>query len=260
MSAFDDLQFWNPKSRGAVCYNPLNAIVAKNGLPMPRTRFNVVHDVEASIFERQPECARPLHRNSNDVRVTPEWVTAAASGATLVVVAVAAFAALRQMAHMRVGNQVALFAAYNTEWDSPEFSNAYAFVRSLSIDQLEPQTLEDLAHARFVGDFHKIRLIANFFEDVGAFVQVGILPKSLVCMLYGGSIVELWQKLSPLVYFSREIRGVPDLWEHFEYIAVVSEDFTAAHPHGVFPHGLRRMPIDDSVLKRYRGSATVPSN
>jgi hypothetical protein len=64
MSAFDDPQFWNPKGRGAICYNPpasrtvlrydytraklvlsglsksqiyarLNAIVAKNGLPTP---------------------------------------------------------------------------------------------------------------------------------------------------------------------------------------------------------------------------------
>lgn len=64
MSAFDDPQFWNPKGRGPVCYNPpasrtvlrydyaradlvlaglskaqlyarLNAIVAKNGLPTP---------------------------------------------------------------------------------------------------------------------------------------------------------------------------------------------------------------------------------
>jgi hypothetical protein len=64
MSAFDDPQFWNPKGRGAVCYNPaasrtvlrydyvraklvlaglsesqiytrLRALVAKNGLPTP---------------------------------------------------------------------------------------------------------------------------------------------------------------------------------------------------------------------------------
>lgn len=64
MSAFDDPQFWNPKGRGAICYNPpasrtvlrydylraklvlsgfsksqiyarLRAIVAKNGLPAP---------------------------------------------------------------------------------------------------------------------------------------------------------------------------------------------------------------------------------
>jgi hypothetical protein len=64
MSAFDDPQFWNPKGRGAICYNPpasrtvlrydyartnlvlsglsksqiyahLNAVVAKNGLPTP---------------------------------------------------------------------------------------------------------------------------------------------------------------------------------------------------------------------------------
>src|SRR5581483_9242567 len=64
MSAFDDRQFWNPKGRGAVCYNPpasrtvlrydnvraalvlsglskpaiyarLKALAAKNGLPTP---------------------------------------------------------------------------------------------------------------------------------------------------------------------------------------------------------------------------------
>lgn len=190
--------------------------------------------------------------------MTPEWLTATASGATLVVVAIAAFAALRQMGHMRAGNQVALFTAYNTEWDSPEFSNAFAFVRSLSIDQMDWETLDALAHGRFLGEFHKIRLIANFFEDIGAFVQVGILPKTLVCMLYSSNIQDLWQKLSPIVYFLRESRGVPGIWEHFEYLAVMSEDFIAAHPHGVFPRSSRRMPADDSLLVRYRSAGPEP--
>jgi len=63
--------------------------------------------------------------------MSPEWVTAASAGLTLVVIAVTAFAAIRQMGHMRMGNQVALFTAYNTEWNSPQFSKAFAFVLSL---------------------------------------------------------------------------------------------------------------------------------
>ena len=61
--------------------------------------------------------------------MSPEWVTAASAGLTLLVIAITAFAALRQMAHMRVGNQVALFTTYNTEWDSPQFSKAFAAIR-----------------------------------------------------------------------------------------------------------------------------------
>lgn len=155
------------------------------------------------------------------------------------------------MAHMRAGNQVTLFSAYNTEWDSPEFSSAYAFVRSLSIDTIENKTLEDLAQGRYAGEFHSIRLIANFFEDLGALVEVGLLPKTLICMLYGGNISDLWQKLSPIIYYLREARGDSSVWEHFEYLAVVSEDFNAAHPHGVFPSGVRRMPVDRSLTERY---------
>ncbi len=184
--------------------------------------------------------------------MSPEWVTAAASGATLVVVAIAAFAALRQMGHMRSGNQVALFTSYNTEWDSPEFSKAFAFARALSVEDVDDQTLRDLAMGKYSGDFYAIRLMANFFEDIGAFVRTGILSKDIVCTLYGGNVRDLWRSLSPFVALMRDARNDPTIWEHFEYLALESEVFIAAHPDGAFPEGARRMPLDDSLLERYR--------
>lgn len=185
--------------------------------------------------------------------MTAEWVAAATSAATLLVIAITAFAAIRQMGHTRAGNQVALFTAYNTEWDSPEFSRAFAFVRSLSTDKIDDETLELLAGGIFPGEYHQIRLVANFFEDLGAFVQAGLLQSTIVCMLYSNNLVDAWNALSPVVTFLRERRKLPAIWEHFEYLVSLAQDFIARYPHGMFPRDARRLPADDSLTKRYSG-------
>lgn len=182
--------------------------------------------------------------------MSPEWVTAASAGLTLVVIAVTAFAALRQMAHMRMGNQVALFTAYNTEWDSPEFSKAFAFVRTFRAADLSNETLQGFTAGTWPDELHSIRLIANFFEDMGAFVYAGILSRDMVCTLYSSNVMEVWKSLSPIVHFVRAGRKTQAIWEYFEYLAVASEDYIAANPRGGYPAGVRRMPIDDSLTGR----------
>jgi len=182
--------------------------------------------------------------------MSPEWVTAASAGLTLVVIAVTAFAALRQMAHMRMGNQVALFTAYNTEWDSPQFSAAFAFVRTLRAGDLNEETLQGFITGSWPGELHSIRLIANFFEDMGAFVYSGILSKEIVCTLYSSNVLETWESLAPIVHYVREGRQSQAIWEFFEYLAVASEDHIAASPEGSFPRGVRRMAADQSLANR----------
>ncbi len=182
--------------------------------------------------------------------MSPEWVTAASAGLTLLVICITAFAAIRQMSHMRVGNQVALFTAYNTEWDSPEFSKAFAFVRTLRAADLSDDTLRGFVTGTWPGELHSIRLVANFFEDMGAFVYAGILSKEIVCALYSANVMEVWESLSPIVYYVRAGRKSAAIWEYFEYLAVASEDYIAAHPEGSYPTGVRRMPTDDSLAKK----------
>jgi hypothetical protein len=182
--------------------------------------------------------------------MSPEWVTAASAGLTLVVIAVTAFAAIRQMGHMRMGNQVALFTAYNTEWNSPQFSKAFAFVRTLRAGDLDDETLQGFVTGSWPGDLHAIRLIANFFEDMGAFVYAGILSKDMVCTLYSSNVMEVWESLSPIVCYVRAGRKSQAIWEFFEYLAVASEDHIAASPEGSYPRGARRMPVDDSLANR----------
>jgi hypothetical protein len=184
--------------------------------------------------------------------MSPEWVTAASAGLTLLVIAVTAFAALRQMGHMRMGNQVALFTAYNTEWDSPQFSKAFAFVRTLRAADLDDETLQGFVTGSWPGDLHSIRLIANFFEDMGAFVYAGILSKNIVCTLYSANVMEVWESLAPIVYYVREGRKTQAIWEYFEYLTVASEDYVAGHPEGGYPRGVRRMAVDESLANRLR--------
>jgi hypothetical protein len=182
--------------------------------------------------------------------VSPEWLAAASSLATLLVIAVTAFAAIRQMGHMRMGNQVALFTAYNTEWDSPQFSKAFAFVRTLRAGDLDDQTLQGFVIGSWPEELHSIRLIANFFEDMGAFVCAGILSKEMVCTLYSSNVLEVWESLSPIVYYVRAGRKSEAIWEFLEYLAVASEDHIAASPEGSYPRGARRMRVDESLASR----------
>jgi hypothetical protein len=65
-----------------------------------------------------------------------------------------------------------------------------------------------------------------------------------------------WEKLAPVIAIVR--RSIGDApWENFEYLAVLSEDYVAAHPEGTYPAGLRRIGLKDEFLaadKQYAAS------
>jgi hypothetical protein len=181
-----------------------------------------------------------------------EWLTATGTVGTFVVIAASAAAALIQMRHMRNANQISLFTAYNSEFDSPEFANAFSFVRTeLPAYRFTAEELSKLIVGIYPGRLHDARLIGNFFEDMGSFVRTGVLHPDIVCNLYSQNVVDAWRAMAPLAFFVRKHREMPGVWENFEYLAVLAEDFTARHAAGLYPHGLRRMPVDDSLIRVY---------
>lgn len=184
--------------------------------------------------------------------MSPEWVGAVAALATFVVIAASAVAALIQMRHMRSANQIALFTAYNTEFDSPQFASAFAYVRTeLPNHEFTREELENLVNGIYLGRLHDARTIGNFFEDMGSFVLTGVLHRSIVCNLYSQNVLDAWRALAPMVVFVRKHRNMQGIWENFEYLAVLAEDFVKQHPNGVYPHGLRRMAADDSLIRKF---------
>lgn len=190
--------------------------------------------------------------------MSPEWVGAIAAIGTFVVIAASAIAALIQMRHMRSANQIALFTAYNTEFDSPQFASAFAYVRTdLPKHEFTREELDNLVNGIYLGRLHDARTIGNFFEDMGSFVLTGVLHRSIVCNLYSQNVLDAWRALAPMVYFVRKHRNMVGIWENFEYLAVLAESFTAQHPNGVYPRGLRRMRPDQSLIRQYESSATT---
>ncbi|HKU66156.1 MAG TPA: hypothetical protein VJP85_00080 [Candidatus Baltobacteraceae bacterium] len=187
-----------------------------------------------------------------------EWVTAIATAGTFVVIAASAVAALMQIRHMRSGNAISLLTAYNNEFDTQEFQMAFAYVRSQLPERLkEDDALDALANAPpFVGEFAAIRTIANFFEDMGAFVLTRLLERRIVCTLYAENVTSAWKSIAPVAALLRHKMGM-SIWENFEYLAVLSEDFVERHPNGLYPTSLRRLPADNRLVERWKSRSGV---
>lgn len=186
--------------------------------------------------------------------MSAEWATALGTIGTFVVITASAVAALMQIRHMRSGNAISLLTAYNNEFDTQEFQLAFNYVRSVLPDRLnEDDALDALAQAPpFVDEFASIRTIANFFEDMGAFVFTKLLDRRIVCTLYAENVTSAWRSIAPVAALLREKLEAPAVWENFEYLAVLSEEFIARYPGGLFPGSLRRMPIDERLVQRWR--------
>lgn len=188
--------------------------------------------------------------------MSPEWIGAVAAIGTFVVIAASAIAALVQMRHMRSANQISLFTAYNTEFDSPQFASAFAYVRTeLPKHEWTIEEMQNLRSGIYVGRLHDARMIGNFFEDMGAFVLTGMLNRDIVCALYNQNVLDAWKAIAPLVAFVRKQRNMPAIWENFEYLAVLAEDFGAKHPNGIYPRSFRHMPADDALLRQFDASS-----
>lgn len=183
-----------------------------------------------------------------------EWLTAIATAVTAAVIFASAVAALIQIRHMRSGNAIALLTAYNNEFDTQEFQLAFDYVRSKLPERLkDDEVLDALAGAPpFVGEFAAIRTIANFFEDMGAFVLTRLLDKQIVCSLYSENVTSAWASIAPVAALLREKLQAPSVWENFEYLAILGEDFIKQYPDGLFPRSMRRMAVDKRLIDRWK--------
>jgi hypothetical protein len=171
------------------------------------------------------------------------WNTVAATG-TFVVIAATAVAATVQLRHMRGSNQILALNEVRETLESESFREAMRFVAQ----KLPALVADESQHARLVEvprprDLEPISIVANFFEGMGAFVRYGIVDRRIACDLWGGVVLTHWRLLSPVIALNRAKFGTR-VWENFEYVAVISEDFLARFPEGTYPRALRRMALD----------------
>jgi uncharacterized protein DUF4760 len=174
-----------------------------------------------------------------------EVLSTAASIGTFVVIGGTAVAALIQLRHTRSSNQIAALTEVRATLESERFTEARRFVA-----QEVPKLLSTSAGRAQLGapppmprDLESIRVLANFFENVGAFVRHGIIDRELACALWGGVVLNTWEQLEPVVAIRRHI--TPGVWEHFEYLTVLAQEWIRRHPHGSYPGGVRRVEFSE---------------
>lgn len=175
--------------------------------------------------------------------MSADWVTAIATAGTFVVITASAIAALLQLRHTRGSNQIVALTECRETLESEEFQNARQFV-ALRLPELmkDPEMARSLELPFFPAELRPAGNVANFFESMGAFVRYNIIDKRIACDLWCSVVVSSWNALLPVTRVRRKID--PGIWENFEYLAVLSQDFMDKYPTS-YPTGTRRMPLGE---------------
>lgn len=191
-----------------------------------------------------------------------ELVNTLATLGTFVVIAATAIAAIVQLRHARSSNHIAALNELRETMETPQFQGAQHFVDAqLAAALANPAFRHSIATPSARTDetrplWEHVRSIGNFYEGMGVLVKTGLVDKELVSQLWADQVNAAWKNLGPLAVIAR--RRVGDgLWENFEYLAVLQQDWLAAHPKGTYPAGVRRTELKDEWLeadKQYAAS------
>lgn len=190
-----------------------------------------------------------------------ELVNTLATLGTFVVIAATAIAAIVQLSHARSSNQIAALNELRETMETPDFQVAQQFVMAgLQACVRDPAFRHQYFDRSARTDegwlqIAKINRVGNFFETLGTLVKAGMVDRELTLDVLSGTIAQGWALLAPITAIARRREG-SGLWENFEYVTVLSQDWLAAHPNGTYPAGLRRIDLKDEWLEADRQYAT----
>jgi hypothetical protein len=194
--------------------------------------------------------------------MTAEQWTAFGSVGALFVLGAAAFAALVQLRHMRRNNQLQALLAIQKDFRDERLQRAFAFVQcDLAAALQNPAYRRELARRGFVdGRQHPEMEVCNWFNEAGMLVKSGFVDEDVFFESFARLVAYSWMLLSPAIAVLRRERG-PEQYDAFEYLAARAITWRKRNPHGTFPPGLARMPLNDPWLEidqRSAQDATAP--
>jgi hypothetical protein len=191
-----------------------------------------------------------------------ELVNTLATFGTFLVIAATAIAAIVQLRHARSSNHIAALNELRETTETSDFLAMRQFLGSeWSAKLKDPAFRHQLGTPAARTDETRqllARLIShgNFYESMGTLVKTGLVDKELVFELWSWTTIRAWETFAPLTaIFRRE--GGDGVWENFEYLTVLAQDWIAAHPKGTYPAGVRRIELKDEWLgadKQYAAS------
>ncbi len=182
--------------------------------------------------------------------MTLEALSTAAAVGTFLVIAATAIAALVQLRHLRVSNQLeALLAILSLPYD-PILNEALLFVsHELETRLRDANFRRELEKPQPDRKIHKELLVCDYYERLGSIVKNGLIPEDLY---FDNSTPEMyWKLLSQVIAIRRRIRG-PVVYDNFEYLIARSRAYDRRHPSGTYPLHMDRVEIEDSWLAEDR--------
>lgn len=174
-----------------------------------------------------------------------EWVATTVPVITLLVVAVTAYAALRQIGHLRAANETLAILELNKAANTLEFEKSRRYIHW----QLSKDIADEALRQRYLqpsdGDRGPIAEAApycDFFEEVGGLVFTGAVNLEIVMRSFDFEYA--WKDARALAWLERQHRGNDiRIYEMFEALAMTQHRYRERRGSGSFyPVGLPRDP------------------
>jgi len=180
--------------------------------------------------------------------VTYEALSAFAAAGTFVVITATAIAALVQLRHLRVSNQLESLLNLIRMPLEPKLIEAFSFCRREFPRMMEDETFRDqLVHQRPVDrSIHLELFVCDYYERIGSAIKYGLISEDFY--LDNSSPLQFWRVLEPAIALMRREHG-PWVYENFEYLAVLAERWDKQHPTGNYPAGVPRLTLRDPWKK-----------
>ena len=178
--------------------------------------------------------------------MTAEWLSTFFSGATFVVIAATAIAALIQLRHMRAGNQITTLLNITERRATPEFRAIINYVFQGELDRRlqDPEYRRGLMRVPIDQNAHPEVQLLNSWEQNGAMLKLGWFSEAAFMETAGLQCVAAWRKLNPVVAIIRRERG-PQVYDNFEYLASRAMMWESKHSRGTFPKDAPHLPAID---------------
>jgi ADP-ribose pyrophosphatase YjhB (NUDIX family) len=69
--------------------------------------------------------------------------------------------------------------------------------------------------------------VCHTYDSVGIMVRYGMLPVEFIADSWGDSLRKTWKILAPLIEEYRQMRGSPEYWDDYQYLALEAEKIAA---------------------------------
>ncbi|GAC1502182.1 MAG: hypothetical protein NVS1B14_06830 [Vulcanimicrobiaceae bacterium] len=169
-----------------------------------------------------------------------ELLNALAPIGTFAVLAITAVAAVVQLRHIRVGNQLGAVLTVMKLWQTSEIQDSLDYVRrDLPAKLTDPEYLRAVESGIIEP---QVRIAIDFHEQLGYFLHQRLIHDSFLGV-YSPTGSAMWERLSPIVFLGRRRSGNSYI-QHFEYFAARERQWKAREP-GLFSGDLARLPLRD---------------